>query len=534
MFATRQTKRNIIIYILALVLCIVLRVTSVLSPWDGDFIVISTGILILVWIQTLSQRIIDRQVRRLLIWIALFLLFYNYVQAVKYNFIPTWDTGKRYCWYAFYIPMIVIPMLCLFLAVKKERKSSKAWRWLWLPCVILILGVITNDLHQSTFTFQENFLHWGEKYGYGIWYFIVVDWIAILLISSIVIIFVRSNTPQCRKYIWLPMLPLGIGAVYCWMYATKTELIRVNGIVLLTLPQAFEFMIIGFLEGCIQAGLLQSNDGYSEIFENFSIGASIKNNQGELVFQSHKIKEKGKKLRTHSYPIQGGEVQWLEDVTILWEYREKLQNVKEELSGEAILLMKEGQLEKERAELEVRNRIYNEISRLVQKQGKEIQRLLSEETDNEKEFVKNLKKVCVFNAYIKRRSNLTILIQNKESILVRELQLSIQESMENLRMLGILCESFCDLDLEISWKGEELAALYDYFQAVIESGISTMKAMLVTLLGTKERLEFRMMVENIRDLPEFSSEGAQVMLQREGESTSLKICFIKEGEKSWG
>lgn len=529
MFATRQTKRNLIIYILALVFCIVLRVTAVFSPWDRDFIVLSTGILILVWIQTLSQRIIDRQERRLLIWIALFLVFYNYVQAMKYDFIPIWDTGKRYCWYAFYIPMLVIPMLCFFLAVKEEGKSSKAWRWLWIPCVILILGVMTNDLHQSTFTFQENFLHWEEEYGYGIWYFIVVAWIAILLISAIVIIFVRSNTPQCRKYIWLPMLPLGIGAVYCWMYAAKSAFIRVDGVVLLTLPQAFEFMIVGFLEGCIQAGLLQSNDGYREIFEHFSIGASIKNNQGELIFQSHNIEEKGKKLRTHTHPIQGGEVQWMEDVTMLLEYREKLQNIKEELSGEAILLREEGQLEKERTELEVRNRIYNEIPRLVQRQRKEIQRLLSQENENEEAFVENLKKACILNAYIKRRSNLTILIHNNKYISVKELQLSIQESMENLRMMEILCESFCDLD--VHWKGEELVALYDYFQAVIESGISTMKAMFVNLSGTKERLEFRMMVENIKDLPEFSKEGAQVMLQREGEGISLKICFIKEGEK---
>lgn len=534
MFATKKTKYNMVLYIGAFVICMFWRVCFYFSIWGEDAIVISTGVLILVWIQTLSQRIIDRHVRRLLISIAMLFLLYNYIQAVKYNF--TWDIGRRYCWYAFYIPMIMVPMLCLFLAIlagKEERYHTGPWMYLWIPCILFIVGIMTNDIHQWAFIFQPDFYSWDAEYRYGVLYFVVVAWIVILLFSTIIIIFMKSNTPQCRRYIWLPLVPLVIGAAYCWFYATKEELISINGIQLIPLPQAFEFMIIGFLEGCIQAGLLQSNDGYKNIFEKSAISACIRNEKGELIFHSgiQPNQEIGRELRIHTHSIPGGMVEWAEDITMLCEYKHKLEDIQEELSGEEILLREEGQINKERAEIEVHNRIYNQILEIIQKQRKQIQRLLEEEVEEETVFAQNLSKACVLNAYIKRRSNLTILMNSKERMPVRELDLSIQESLENIQMLGIKSGCFCDS--ELYWRGEELVALYDYFEAVIENGISTIKAIFVNLFVTEEKLEFRLMVENPGELPELRWKSSQIMIQSEEESVSIRICFFREGDRLW-
>lgn len=67
--------------------------------------------------------------------------------------------GEHICWYLYYIPMILIPVLglaaAMFLGEKEEEKTVRKIIILLTVAAILIVSVFTNDLHQLVFRFSK-------------------------------------------------------------------------------------------------------------------------------------------------------------------------------------------------------------------------------------------------------------------------------------------------------------------------------------------------------------------------------------------
>ena len=76
--------------------------------------VIRSGILI-VWCVSIHNRILNKQIRQYLLWVGVLMLGWLNIRFVKWDFIHYTDPLGRYMWYAFYIPMLVIPLLGVFI-----------------------------------------------------------------------------------------------------------------------------------------------------------------------------------------------------------------------------------------------------------------------------------------------------------------------------------------------------------------------------------------------------------------------------------
>ena len=87
---------------------------------------------------------------------------------------------KRYLWYTYYIPMILIPLFGVFilsyLGKEEYYEMPSRMKLLYLPAVFLILAVFTNDFHQLAFRFPEGQPFSDEQYTYGILYMAVLGW----------------------------------------------------------------------------------------------------------------------------------------------------------------------------------------------------------------------------------------------------------------------------------------------------------------------------------------------------------------------
>ena len=72
--------------------------------------------LLIGWGASLQQRIINVRVRRCLVSVSVLMIFWLTAKVLKWNFIPdrTYWFG-RYLWYSYYIPMILIPLLGVFI-----------------------------------------------------------------------------------------------------------------------------------------------------------------------------------------------------------------------------------------------------------------------------------------------------------------------------------------------------------------------------------------------------------------------------------
>ena len=93
------------------------------------------------------------------------------LRYIKYYFFASYETASRYLWYLYYIPQCLVPPLAWIATMGLTRKNSNAiGKYIYLalvPAVVLILLILTNDLHQTAFVFKENFANFETDYKHG-------------------------------------------------------------------------------------------------------------------------------------------------------------------------------------------------------------------------------------------------------------------------------------------------------------------------------------------------------------------------------
>ena len=111
------------------------------------------------WVIYLRRHVVHKKTRRCLTAIGCLMVFWFFVRTVKFHIFHD-PLGEHICWYLYYIPMILIPVLglaaAMFLGEKEEEKTIRKIIILLTVAAILIVSVFTNDLHQLVFRFPKN------------------------------------------------------------------------------------------------------------------------------------------------------------------------------------------------------------------------------------------------------------------------------------------------------------------------------------------------------------------------------------------
>ena len=131
--------------------------------------------------------------------------------------------------------------------------------------------------------------------------------------------------------------------------------------------------------------------------------------------------------RLQSAPVQDGRVYWVEDISKINRIQAQLAEINAQLSEENELIQAENALKRQRAQIEEKNRLMDEMIALVQPQLLQINRLLEEES------VQNLKQVCLLGAYVKRRINLALICDKETVVPVDELAHRSEEHTSELQ-----------------------------------------------------------------------------------------------------
>ena len=109
------------------------------------------------WVIYLEKHVVHRKTRRCLTAIGCLMVFWFFVRTVKFHILHD-PLGEHICWYLYYIPMILIPVLglaaAMFLGEKDGEKTGRKIIVLLFFAVIMIVCVFTNDLHQLVFRFS--------------------------------------------------------------------------------------------------------------------------------------------------------------------------------------------------------------------------------------------------------------------------------------------------------------------------------------------------------------------------------------------
>ncbi|MBO5501388.1 MAG: hypothetical protein J6A48_05135, partial [Clostridia bacterium] len=403
--------------------------------------------LTVFWCISIRRRILHTAIRKMLLWVGGLLLFWQVVRIIKYDYVIITEPIGRYCWYAFYIAMILVPLIGVFVVDhigKPEGYHSPVWmRYLFIPALFLLGTVFTNDLHQLVFTFPNGFEAYNSDYGYGLMYIPVMAWFFVLALFFVIGLMVKSRVPGSRHFQTMPLVVAILGIGFWIIYSL--------GYIECDLTAIDSLIIILLLEGAIQSGLIPSNMNYRVLFAKSTIAARIVDEHGQTHYTSanaapleqavmEQARQKAVDLGDtllHHQAIHGGHIYWQDDVKTINDLAEHLRDTNDRLGERYDLLKAEVDLRERRLRAEEKSRLYDRIAREIAPQLNRVDELIKQSREQPNEANALLSQVCVISAYIKRRANLILLGEEKAAVSAKELESCLWESLDNLRLCGV-------------------------------------------------------------------------------------------------
>ena len=542
-------KRGVLISVLVLLLICVAMLIRYMDRTYGNIPnwlrLVRSGIyigMIAVWGVSLHHRILQNQTRRYLTAIAGLMVLWLTLRTVKYSLYHV--DVERYLWYFYYLPMLLIPTFSIAAAMSLGKPEDyRLPRWLillYIPALVLLTLVLTNDAHQLVFRFPESVMS-GREYSYGIGYYVVAGWEGICSMLALGIILYKCRIPHTNVFLWLPMIPFALAIVYVACYVRGVHWVWVlAGDVTVSLC----LLIAAIFESCIQCRLILSNQGYETLLELTTVPTQITDRSYQVCYASGTVSSVSKEAMEQAvsatyavdqhtllkgHPVEHGYVFWQEDITKLVEVADALQMTQSELRDVGDVLKSESEQKARWLRITEQNRLYDLIEQQTSYQMRLLDQLLGQlrNAENITEAKDILGQIVVIGTYIKRRSNLIFASSQRRTIAVEELRLCLNESISNLRLYGVKCQA--NLELEGRLRQETAYVVYDLFEAVAESTLSERASLLFYAGAQDGSIAVRIGVLGGGDGGKLLERFSQLTLETDEDGIRYYSCILEGG-----
>ena len=496
------------------------------------------------WVIYLNKHVVQKKVRQYLTAIGCLMVCWFFLRTVKYHILLD-PLGGHICWYLYYIPMILIPTFGLSATLLMDGAEKKTTKWitgiLLFFSVVLIVCVLTNDLHQQVFRFEGPVPYSDKNYSYGILFMLIQFWIIACLVIMEILLVKKSRIPD-RKRFWLPVIPglLLLG----WNIAN-----------LLRLPFIKTFagdmtaicclLMAAIFQGCILCGLIQTNSRYFELFQaTGGLDAEITDDSFRRYYFSGEFPELSKDLRDsiiakssvqergiriNHLPVKGGHLFWSEDISVLLDQYQDIQEQQEELTARNQLLRKTYKKEADRRKLEEQNRLLNIIQSQTSRQYELLSHYMEklEQTESREEYELILSKIVVVGTYLKRRKNLmlTRYSSREDSLTMADLKQSLAESCENLKLCEIKAAYFVQ-DKEKQLRADDVLKCYDFFEWLVEQLFDVMNSVFFRVTHIEEKLQISVHIVSQEDIRPYLAEKPGLLIEQEEEQEWFIRCPV--------
>lgn len=494
--------------------------------------------IISAWYISLKMRIVEKRIQRHLCAVALLMIFWMVVRTIKFG--STNNTIQRYLWYFYYLPMLFIPLEAFIISMSLGNKKQPGWiKYLFVLANILLLLVLTNDIHQRVFIFKDSLLS-TKDYTYGIGYYIVALWM--ITFAGISLFIMVSKCRLKDSWIYLPLFPFVISILYAIGYAKEVPFVRV-WLSDLTVAQCLFFM--SMFESCIQSGLIQSNVGYRELFEATTMKAELFNKDFKLLYSSidnpvtdTNILKKALKEATlldentliKGHDIKHGYIFWQEDISKLVSINKELELTQAELIDTGDVLKVSHEQQERYLRLTEESRLYDLIeldtSEQVKILNEKVQKLKEVEDINEARFL--LGEIIVLGTYIKRKSNLIFIGREKKVIDIDELKLCLNETSSNLCLCGIDAKMI--VDIKKKYPIGIIHRIYDYLEDILETSFSTLKSILFCVYEEKGVIQVNATVDTNSNFTKLKKIYSSIEIEKDEDELWYLALKIKEGD----
>lgn len=479
-------------------------------------------LLFALWGFSLDRRIIQRQTLHCLRLTAALMLLWLILRTLKYSVVTDLTAG-RYIWYLYYLPMLLLPLLWVYIALSmgkpEDYRLSRRSSILSIVPAVLFLLVITNDLHQQVFAFKSGVpgLPVSGTYSYRPLYFICLGWMVGCMAFSLVCLFRKIRIPSGERKRITPFVLGCATLLYGILYLSGIPAVRwwfgdMNVM--------FCLLYAAIYESCIRCRMIPSNTGYVELFEATTLAACIADRSGRIVLRSRAAgkdmtcPQEGQRIvrpdgmRISSAPISGGYAVWQDNVRQLAELRTRLNANKEEMERNKKKLKDAYLVQKSLHELTEKNRIYNELEAKHSRQTAQMRQMLARcERAGPAERRSLLKKVLLLGTYIKRSANLYFLSSEYQWLPQQELRLTVDEAVRALTACGTECGVIYRTTEPM--RASEVVRLFDLLEIVAETTVDDLRSLFISVSDSAMDLS----VECAADLSAIASP--EVTVRRE-------------------
>lgn len=516
--------------------------------FDIEFILnfILNTALLFSWLISIYTRIIHKKIRGYLLWIGVLMFFWLFIRTIKYRVLAVFP-NMNVLWYLYYVPIVLIPLLSYYTArtvgQREDAKLSRKDRLLLIPAGIIILCILTNDFHRMAFVFEGN-TRAGMTYGYGPFYYLSYLFSFSFAVCSILIMFRKSRVKESKRRIYLPFIIVFFYILYSAFYNFNQNHPFLQFI---EITIAYCMTTILFWESCIQIGLIRSNSNYREFFKSSTSNTLILDEDGNLrystgegtidrstfeLLKKNRTISPNAKSRLYINKITGGYVLREEKLDYLLSLIEELETINRKTEEEILLLQNRMKIDEKRIKLQEKNRLYDIIRRNTEEQMNRIREnltYLSTHGNEEKKW----QEINILATYMKRYSNLVFLSESNGRISMEELRITIAESLNNLKKMGIheglKTDVFGDVSLNQAFQ------IYHAVQKILEHSFQRLRAIYVVLRHSEEEVRLSILLHG-EDLKKpfleeawFSDLSRDIQVTEEDrENIQIDLRFHKE------
>ena len=500
------------------------------------------------WVIYLEKHVVHKKMRRCLTGIGCLMVFWFFIRTVKFHIFYE-PLGEHICWYLYYVPMILIPVLglsaALFFVEKDEEKTVRKIIMLLIVAAVLIVSVFTNDLHQLVFRFSKQPPFSDMDYSYGILFMVIQAWM-LLCLTGMEIILIRKSRIPGKKQFWMPVIP-GI-LLLGWNIGNIFRLPFIK-VIAGDMTAVFCLLMAAIYQGCILCGLIQTNSRYFELFQTSGgLDAEITDYSFQRYYHSGNFPELTPELRAiiidrsfvqeegiriNHIPIRGGHLFWSEDISVLLDQYQDIREQQEELTTRNRLLQKTYQKEAERRKAEEQNRLLNMIQNQTAGQLELLSQLMDEleRTESREQYDWILGKIVVVGTYLKRRKNLVLTqyTSDRNLLTMEDLRQSLAESCDSLKLCRIRAAYYVEKG-NVQLNAEDILKCYDTFEWLVERLSDVMQSVFYRVSQIDDALRISVHIVSETDLGVLMSERPELKVQQEDENEWFVSCIVLRKE----
>lgn len=444
-------KRNLIVggVVLGVALCIIfVLVFGKTDPTESNkkanvFIYCLVAVVLSVVMFGAIIKTIDKKTK--ICFIILFCLFAFWLGIKIFDKVAAFNDNNDYTWYLLYIPLLFIPAMWFITNNQiyiKNKTYKKVVAIISLAIsLLLFMLVLTNDFHEFVFVFPEGSTgSHPSDYRYNFGYFIIYAFIFVEILTTIVLFYVFSVKKTTIKQKILPSVVILLVLVYSILYVVID--IPVPYLSDMTLVYTILGTVLVYIS--LKCGLVKNSGAYFEFFETCNVPLAIVNEKQDIEYQNKQYRKQkaNSNMLLEKQKLNSGTLLVLDDVEKLKSLQKELKTENEKLEFiNKILENKKEILQKEK-QIKQHALLLDKVEKQIKNKKNVLEKLLNNlpETiidENKNQTKETLNEIKIIVGYLKRKTSLILLAEQKQEITKDELKLLFNESFNDLKWLNI-------------------------------------------------------------------------------------------------